>query len=178
MSKIVDYSKTLMYKIVCNDTTITDLYVGSTTDFTKRQNSHKRACIYSCQNRHHLKVYQFIRANGGWDNWSMVMIEKYPCENQLEQSNRERFWKEELKATLNIAIPSRTRNEKNRAWYNNNKQRGIEKTLRWQKKNEDYLKEKITCECGSILYRCNKPKHIKTQKHINLLSHKPSVVIE
>ena len=28
--KIIDYSKTIIYKIVCNDLTITEVYVGHT----------------------------------------------------------------------------------------------------------------------------------------------------
>ena len=40
----VDYSKTIIYKIVCNDLNVKDIYVGSTTDFTKRKNKHKSCC--------------------------------------------------------------------------------------------------------------------------------------
>ena len=32
----VDYSKTVIYKIVCNDENVDYLYIGSTTDITKR----------------------------------------------------------------------------------------------------------------------------------------------
>ena len=42
--KPIDYSKTHFYKIVCKDTSITDCYVGHTTDFTKRQWQHKNSC--------------------------------------------------------------------------------------------------------------------------------------
>ena len=35
--KETDYSKTVIYKIVCNDLTITDIYVGHTTDFVVRK---------------------------------------------------------------------------------------------------------------------------------------------
>ena len=41
---IIDYSKCIMYKIVCNDLEITDIYVGSTTAFTKRKCGHKTSC--------------------------------------------------------------------------------------------------------------------------------------
>ena len=42
--KPIDYSKTISYKIVCNDLSITDCYVGHTTDFTKRKSHHKSDC--------------------------------------------------------------------------------------------------------------------------------------
>jgi predicted GIY-YIG superfamily endonuclease len=34
-----------MYKIVCKDLSITDVYVGSTTNFTNRKRDHKKAAI-------------------------------------------------------------------------------------------------------------------------------------
>ena len=39
--KEIDYSKTVIYKIVCNDLNVKDVYVGHTTDFTKRKATHK-----------------------------------------------------------------------------------------------------------------------------------------
>ena len=42
--KIINYTNTIIYKIVCNDLNITDLYVGSTTDFTNRKYNHKSSC--------------------------------------------------------------------------------------------------------------------------------------
>ena len=82
--KNIDYSKALIYKIVCNDLNIKDCYVGSTTDFTKRKGHHKRGCNNVNTKCYNYNVYQFIRANGGWDNWTMVLVENYPCENKLE----------------------------------------------------------------------------------------------
>jgi hypothetical protein len=42
--KPIDYSKTIIYKLVCNDLSITDVYVGSTTSFVKRKYLHKSLC--------------------------------------------------------------------------------------------------------------------------------------
>ena len=41
MPKTADYSKGFIYKIVCNDITIPNLYVGSSTDWVKRKCQHK-----------------------------------------------------------------------------------------------------------------------------------------
>jgi hypothetical protein len=91
-----DYLKTVMYKIVCNDITIKDVYVGSTTSFTHRKSTHKTA-----SKGERSKFYQFIRDNGGWDNFSMILIEEYPCKTSLEKLARERYWIEKLGPTLN-----------------------------------------------------------------------------
>ena len=42
----IDYSKSVIYKIVCDDLNVKDCYVGSTTNFIKRKRHHKEACIY------------------------------------------------------------------------------------------------------------------------------------
>lgn len=79
--KEIDYSKTVMYKIVCKDLSVKDCYVGSTTGFTIRKTQHKWS---SKNNKKMLKVYICIRDNGMWDNWEMILIEKYPCADKLD----------------------------------------------------------------------------------------------
>ena len=95
--KPIDYFETIMYKIVCNDLSILDCYVGSTTDFTRRKAEHKNLTKTSER-----KIYTFIRENGGWNNWSMVQIEEYPCMNSNQKNKRIRYWFEELRASLNM----------------------------------------------------------------------------
>jgi len=99
----MNYDNAVIYKIVCNDLTITDCYVGSTTNFTKRKNSHKFNCKTQPQS-----VYEFIRQNGDWDNWEMVLVEEFPTTSKLLLEQRERYWFETLNATLNNNNPSRT----------------------------------------------------------------------
>jgi hypothetical protein len=95
----VDYSKCVMYRIVCNDLNITDCYVGHTTNLTKRRCEHKLACNNTTHK--HRKVYRFITEHGGFDNWSVIEIEKYPCDTHDEALKRERYWIEHYKARLN-----------------------------------------------------------------------------
>ena len=101
--KDIDYSKCVIYKIVCNDLNINELYIGSTTEFIKRKYTHK----YNTNNDNtkDFKVYEFIRNNGGWDNWSMIEIEKYPCRDGQEARARERYWREQTNSTLNFRVP-------------------------------------------------------------------------
>ena len=113
----IDYSKTIIYKIACKDVSVKDIYVGSTTDFIKRKAQHKSLCNNPNSSKHNFYVYQIIRANGGWDNWSMVEEERFNCVDKLSQSKRERYWLEKLNATLNKQVPSRTDKE----YYEDNK---------------------------------------------------------
>lgn len=106
-----NYSKTIVYKIVCNDLSVTDVYVGHTTNFRHRKTCHKANCNNENDKHYHLKVYETIRQNCGWNNWSMIEIEKYPCNDANEAKARERYWYEELKANLNEIYPGRNRKE-------------------------------------------------------------------
>ena len=100
-----------IYKIICNDLNVKDCYVGSSMNFKQRRLRHKNNCTNATNEKYHLKVYQFIRCNGGWNNWSIVEIEKCICKNKYEAYVKERYWIETLKAILNTRIPLRTKNE-------------------------------------------------------------------
>jgi hypothetical protein len=109
----IDYSNTIIYKLVCNDVEIKELYVGHTTDFKARKNKHKHSCNTETNKSYNIYVYQFIRENGGWTNWTMVLIEEIKCNNKLEACKVERKYIEELQASLNKIIPTRTKEEYN-----------------------------------------------------------------
>ncbi len=98
-----DYSKTIIYKIIKNDDFNNEnIYVGSTTDFIRRKYRHKWNCNNENSKIHNLKVYKTIRENGGWSEWSMIEIEKYPCNDKREAETRERYWYEFYNAKLNM----------------------------------------------------------------------------
>ena len=109
--KVISYDKTAIYKIACKDPSITDVYVGSTTNVNKRRYKHKYFCYDENSSKYNFKVYDFIRKNGGWDNWDLVVIEEYPCENKIQMLQRERHHLEQLQATLNSKYPYRTKEE-------------------------------------------------------------------
>ena len=71
----IDYSKIAIYKLVCNDLNVHNVYVGSTTSMVKRKYSHKYCCNTVSSKAYNEKKYKIIRLNGGWHNWSMVLIE-------------------------------------------------------------------------------------------------------
>jgi len=98
----VDYSNTLIYKIYCNDATISDLYVGHTVNFMQRKLAHK----YYCNNdKINNKLYNTIRQNGGWDNWKMDIVGFYNCANLHEAKIKEQEFFISLNGTLNSIEP-------------------------------------------------------------------------
>lgn len=101
-----DYSKGIIYKIVCKDPNITDLYAGSTLDFEERKKQHKWKCnSQSTRKCYDLRIYKFIREHGGWDNWEMIIVEYFSCTCKDELLEREGFHARELGATLNAYDP-------------------------------------------------------------------------
>ena len=177
-----DYSKGLIYKLCCKDTSIKEIYVGSTTNFTQRKRSHKSDCNNTIRKQYNFKVYQFIRENGGWDNWDMVLIEYFPCETELELGRKEEYWKQELQSSLNSYKPpmyetkkeyQEAKKEQIAEYRQATKERKKDTNKEWYEKNKEKLlekqKQKITCVCGCIVAYIHKARHERTVKHISIL---------
>ena len=105
---IIDYSNTIIYKIICKDKKITDLYVGHTTNFVQRKHSHKESCNSKSVN-FKCKLYNVIRNNGGWDNWEMIMLEFFNCKNSIEAKAKEQEYYEKLQ--INKEVISSQKND-------------------------------------------------------------------
>jgi hypothetical protein len=185
--QIMDYSKTIIYKIVCNDLDVTETYVGHTTNIVKRRCCHKSSCNNEKDKYYNLKIYQTIRANKGWDNWSVIQICEFPCNNQEEARTEERRHYEMLNASLNMINPCRGRKEwyeanpdynKNykRVYYEVNRDTILEKQREYRDTNKEIIAEmkkiKYTCCCGSTIQRDKKTRHEQTQKHLNYVNTK------
>jgi hypothetical protein len=148
---MIDYVKTIIYKICCKDNTITECYVGHTTNFKQRKIEHKYACCNPNSKSYNIKVYEFIRNNGGFNNWKFVEIEKYPCNSKEEAHMRENYWYFTLKASLNTISPTfdiqketirenrkRVINELNAKFKEDERKK---ERLQYLKENEEKIKE-------------------------------------
>ena len=104
--KPIDYTKSCIYKIESNGIVS---YVGSTTNFTNRKSQHKTCCNNVNDKHHNIPIYMFIRNNGGWDEFKMILIEKFKCNDSNELVAREQHWFNEFKPTLmNGRYPTRS----------------------------------------------------------------------
>ncbi len=173
----IDYSKTIIYKIVCNDLTITDCYVGSTTDFKTRKAGHKSNCNNENGRKYDLKVYKMIRDNGGWSNWTMLQIELYPCKDSNEAHSRERHWIEYFNSKLNMNIPTREKKE----WRDEHLEDEKLYNAKYydEHKDERHIdgKQKIHCpSCNCMVGKWNFSKHNKTEKHIKNLKPNDEII--
>jgi len=138
MPKNIDYSKSVIYKLCCKDPSIEDFYVGSTTNFIKRKADHKSHCYNENSKKYKCYKYQFIRDNGGFNNWDMILIKYYPTDSKRNLEMEERRIIEELKPTLNKNIPTRDKKEWSieyrKEYYENNKEIIAEKKKKKKKK--------------------------------------------
>lgn len=161
------YENSLVYKLCCNDPEITDIYIGSTCNFRARKCSHKSHCNNQNSKIYNQYVYRFIRENGGWNNWSMVMIKKYPeVKDIYELHHKERKWMRKLKATLNKQVPGILLKIGKKEYSKQYSKQYWEQNI--DKLNEN-AREKIQCDCGCMINRSNITRHNKTQKHQALI---------
>jgi hypothetical protein len=77
------------------------LYIGSTTNFKRRKNQHKK----NSKNKFKKEVlYEFIRALGGFDNFICEKVLEFPCESREEGLKKEKELIERMQATLNTVM--------------------------------------------------------------------------
>jgi hypothetical protein len=179
----INYENTVIYKIVCNNLDIDDCYVGHTTDFTRRKYKHRQNCEDQNNPKYNFKIYQIIRENGGWNDWSMIEIEQYNCKNENEAKLRERYWYEKLQSKLNSIIPIKTESEHKeyqkiyrdthkegnkeyqKIYQNENKEKIKLQRKEYFQQNKNNILETITCECGKCYTKCHYKRHCQSSKH-------------
>jgi hypothetical protein len=167
---MVNYNNSIIYKLCCKDINVKDIYVGSTTNFTKRKQKHKSDCNNENSKNYNFNVYKFIRNNGGWDNWDMVVVERYECNDKLELHKKERDILEQLGATLNMCIPNRSIKEYQKEYQKTDKfkeyqkeyQKEYHKTDKYKEQIKEYLKQKVECKiCNKIMNKSSLNRHNK-----------------
>ena len=164
MPKIeIDYSNTIIYKILCKDPLITDVYVGHTTNFVQRKYTHKQTCNNVKSPCYNLKLYKTIRSNGNWTNWDMTIIQFYNCKNHLEARHKEQEHFVALNATLNSIeqLPPKVVHVEPHSI-----QHDIIFSQKCQNQNQN---QKFSCViCDYVSYRKKDfKKHLITIKHVS-----------
>ena len=191
---MVNYGNSMIYKLCCKDSNITDIYIGSTTNFYRRKSQHKNSCNNENSNEYNSYKYQFIRDNGGFENFDMILIENINVDNKRDLEKIERKYIDELKPSLNTYKSYTTIEEKgkvkkkydkvyreehkekckeyDRKKYEKNKDKILEYKKQYYEKKKTEINEirneKINCEfCNCLSSKQNMKRHqqsIKCQK--------------
>jgi hypothetical protein len=94
-----------LYTIKPNNPNDTNLYIGSTINFNRRKQQHKKAVNNKRGGTYYCILYRYIRKCGGWDNFTMEKILDYPCETKQEGLLKEKEYIIKHEATLNSIMP-------------------------------------------------------------------------
>jgi|TARA_R110000787_G_C13323028_1_gene436636 hypothetical protein len=166
-----DYQKGLIYTIKTGDS----VYVGSTTNYTKRKCRHKS----NLKNENQYKIYQTIISNNS--EWEMKPYKIFPCNSKLELEIEEEKIRRELNADLNMKrvcfvseeekkIETKKTNNKS---YEKNKEKTHKRHKKWREENKEAItemkKKKIFCECGCSVSNSNIHRHKKSKKHTDFI---------
>ena len=140
-----DYLKGVIYKLHKDD--MTEIYIGSTADEKHREECHKSNCNNENSDGYNLKIYIFIRENGGMDNWKFEVIERFPCENDIQLRIREQYYYDLFKPELNTYRPLRTEEDLkeyhriyNEKYYQDNIEEMKEKMKKYYQDNIEEIK--------------------------------------
>ena len=137
-----DYAKTVIYQIECKDPNINKTYGGHTTNLIKRRQLHKGACNNPNSPKHNAYVYQFIRENGGWDNWQVMWQYDYPCKNKREAEKEETIYIKKNKCELNSYQPFVSEEEKKEKDAEYRAKKKAEETEEQKKEKNSIRREK------------------------------------
>tara|TARA_R110002096_G_scaffold363904_1_gene557002 strand:+ start:354 stop:908 length:555 start_codon:yes stop_codon:yes gene_type:complete len=135
-----------IYQISCIDSNIDEIYIGSTEDFKERIIKHKTS--YNTGSK--IKLYEFIRANGGLSNWDITPIEEIDFPISTEELRQyEQGYLDKYKPQLNsnrAYIPEENKKEHDKEYkkkhYENNKEHYKEYKKEWRTNNKEHIKER------------------------------------
>ena len=145
-----DYSKGLIYTIKTGNS----IYVGSTTNFTKRKWRHKKNIENDNTN-----LYKTIRENDG--EWDMKPYKEFSCENKTQLTIEEERVRCELNADLNMKSCYGL-DIKKKEIYNKNRY------LTLSREQKDKGNKKYICDiCGGSYSHKHISTHNKTKKHLD-----------
>lgn len=158
MESIKKYNNGKIYKIV--DNTNNNIYIGSTSDKTlaRRLSNHRKSYKnYLKGISNYMTSFEILKNN----NYSIILLENYSCNNKDELLSKERHYIDTLKC-VNKCRPITTKEEKKeqcKKYYKNNKEGIIEKVKEYYQNNKEILKE-----YKKKYYEDNKDKVIEYHK--------------
>jgi hypothetical protein len=142
----------VVYKLCCDG--INDFYIGSSFDMKERKLKHKSDCNNAKCKQYNYKVYQYIRDNGGYENWKYEILVEKEFENKTDLLIKEKECIKLLRPLLNSNNPYQTKEE-----------RKIQQKASYILYDAKNLAIKIECVCGGKTSKKNKSQHEKNKKH-------------
>ena len=119
--------------------TYPNIYIGHTTNFTKRKQHHKEATYSTTKSnkQYDRKLYKTIRDNGVWGDWKMIIIKDFPCETRREAESEEQKYMTEIGGTLNMIHSCRNQKQ----YREDNKEVIKEYQKQYNEDNKEHLSD-------------------------------------
>ena len=178
---MTDYSKAVIYGIYCKDKNVLEIYIGSTHDEIERERHHKGYCNNENNDKYNYKVYQFIRANGGYGNWNFEVLEQFPCENEEQLRIREQYYYDLLNPALNTNRPYVSEDKikeyhkiTKAKHYQNNREEILKRHTKYKKDNREKINKKFICDCGIEYTLDHRARHCDSKRHKNFILNRVS----
>jgi len=131
----MDYQNGKIYRLVSN---VSDKqYIGSTiTSLSKRLYQHKSnyKCFIQGSKQAYISSFDVIEE----DDYDIILIEEYPCQNKNELERRERFYIESMDC-INRKVPCKGQDENyHKAYYQEKK----DKIKQYYQDNKDRISQR------------------------------------
>lgn len=148
-----NYKLSVIYEILFKGEPV---YIGSTTNLTRRKWEHKSSFIKPKVHNHNAPVYKYIREHGSWEDVEIKKIDDFPCETKKELNTKEgEYIKQYIHGGNNIqnkqiagrdakqyAKDNKEKIKKyQRSHYNNNKEYYLNKANEYKNNNIEKIKE-------------------------------------
>jgi hypothetical protein len=178
----INYQLGKIYKIECNVTGL--VYVGSTCEPTLARRLANHVGNYkSWLNgaKKYMSSYKVLEN----DDYDIILLEKYPCENKDELHARERYHtnnmecvnklknqgliaelggKKEYKKHYKIENKEKIQ-EQDKLYREKNKEKEKARIKKFHIDNVEYYKEKHNCVCGGHYIISHKLRHERSKRH-------------
>ena len=174
----------VIYKISCKDLNVKECYFGSTKNFNKRKSNHKSDWNNENRKVYNSPIYKFIRNNGGWENWSMNVIEELDTtDKEIYKKCEAKYIRDNIDIVLNKEIPGRTIKEycqdnkekeslRHKIYYENNKEKESERKKKYYENNKEKISEKTKIYRENNKEKINKRHKIYQQNNKDELNRK------
>jgi hypothetical protein len=98
----INYAEMLFYKISCLCPNITKVFIGHTTNVNQRKHILKKQ---TQSETYYSDMIEFIKNSGGWENWTLQILEKYKCKTHIDIVLREIYHSDILnKKTSDVVL--------------------------------------------------------------------------
>jgi hypothetical protein len=147
--------------MVYNDD-VEDFYIGSSKNIINRKSHHKNkynGWIDGKYKNFHPILYEYIKSNGGIDNWKFYILEENEFNNKKDLRIREQYY-------LNKVCPSLNQNNSYES-KEERKERADNAAKEHYQKNKG---DKVKCVCGIEIIERGMKKHLTSKKHLKYIA--------